>query len=90
MCAQPRAGAVDDPDWIHATRFIHAVDVADVGMYGTRSQIVLALWHDGTAELRERYLADTGDWRTVAHTFSVRKLSAHVHSDEPSTGSHTR
>jgi uncharacterized protein with NRDE domain len=60
-----------------------------MGAYGTRSQTVLALWHDGTAELRERYLADTGDWRSVAHTFGVSKPSVHAHSDDPSAFSHT-
>lgn len=40
--------------------------------YGTRSQTVLAVWTDGCAELRERYL-DTGSnqWRSVAHVFRV-------------------
>eukprot|EP00887_Chlorella_sp_A99_P005324 scaffold1.g5324.t1 len=41
------------------------------GDYGTRSQIVLAVGHDGQAELRERYLDEAGAWQEVRHTFCM-------------------
>lgn len=42
------------------------------GLFGTRSQAVLAVWRDGRGELRERYRDDKGgDWREVQHSFEL-------------------
>ena len=38
--------------------------------YGTRSQTVLVVRRDGSAELRERY-KDGGTWHAVQHAFRV-------------------
>lgn len=39
------------------------------GTFGTRSQTVLAMWHDGRAELREQFRTESGSWQTVRHVF---------------------
>lgn len=46
------------------------------GPFGTRSKIVLAVWRDGSAELREEYLARDGSWQQVQHAFRVCTHSA--------------
>ena len=45
----------------------------DGNLYGTRSQTVLAVWNDGTAELQERNVnAATGAWGpTKSVPFSI-------------------
>ena len=45
-----------------------------LGPYGTRSQTVLAVWRDGSAELRERFLEpESRQWKSVTHKFEVAK-----------------
>ncbi len=42
------------------------------GLFGTRSQAVLAVWRDGRGVLRERYRdSKSGEWREVQHSFKV-------------------
>ncbi|PSC75712.1 transport and Golgi organization 2-like protein [Micractinium conductrix] len=43
------------------------------GAFGTRSQIVLAVWKDGRAELRERYRDSSqgGAWRQAQHSLQL-------------------
>lgn len=54
------------------------------GLFGTRSQAVLAVWQDGAAELRERY-RDSGDgqWKEVQHSLHLgltQSTHGHQHS----------
>lgn len=42
------------------------------GPYGTRSQTLIAIWHDGTAEARERHLDPDGQWRDEVFRFRVQ------------------
>jgi hypothetical protein len=42
------------------------------GLFGTRSQLVLAVWRDGRGEVRERYRDDqSGGWKEVGHSFQL-------------------
>mmetsp|Transcript_25086 Transcript_25086/g.64774 ORF Transcript_25086/g.64774 Transcript_25086/m.64774 type:complete len:345 (-) Transcript_25086:323-1357(-) len=59
--------------YLASARFVHPVPSRS-GPYGTRSQIVMAIWEDGTGELREKYLElDDGkpEWREEKHTFAL-------------------
>lgn len=46
------------------------------GPFGTRSKIVLAVWKDGRAELREEYLAGDGSWQRAQHAFRICSCGA--------------
>ncbi|KAL4430685.1 hypothetical protein ABPG75_005941 [Micractinium tetrahymenae] len=50
--------------------FVQPVDTR-WGPFGTRSKIVLAVWRDGRAELREEYLTEHGTWQQAQHTFEL-------------------
>ncbi len=53
----------------------------DGTLYGTRSQTVLAMWDDGTAELQERNIdAAMGAWRSVNTTQFSISLKAAQHN----------
>lgn len=54
--------------------------------YGTRSQTVLVVRRDGSAELRERY-RDGGTWHAVQHTFRVPlERQCHPNDDKLNVG----
>ncbi|KAF5830763.1 NRDE protein-domain-containing protein [Dunaliella salina] len=67
---------VDDHlEYVASARFIRPVP-SRLGPYGTRSQIVVAIWEDGTGELREKYLEVSSEdgkpeWREEKHTFAM-------------------
>lgn len=62
--------------------FVRPIDTP-FGTYGTRSQTVLAVADDGTAELRERYLERPGAaWKEVRHLFHMHLGS----EEEPGEG----
>lgn len=46
-----------------------------LGTCGTRSMTVLAVRRDGTAEWRERYRTDGGEWGEVVHCLEVPSLA---------------
>lgn len=56
----------------HSSIFMDSYKVAG-GNFGTRSQTVIAVWRNGKAQLRERYLADhlTDSWDEVQHSFHI-------------------
>ncbi len=45
------------------------------GPYGTRSQVVIAVWPDGSAEARERFLDDSKEWQWARFEFKVATLA---------------
>eukprot|EP00798_Chlamydomonas_sp_ICE-L_P004674 gene4674-14873_t len=62
----------DHTSYFASTRFVKPVESKD-GLYGTRSQIVLAVWRDGYGELRERSLDNKAmTWQSSQHKMSVK------------------
>ena len=41
------------------------------GPYGTRTQTIIAAWHDGHMALRERNLQPDGSWQQAQHDFAI-------------------
>ncbi|EFJ42556.1 hypothetical protein VOLCADRAFT_97345 [Volvox carteri f. nagariensis] len=54
---------------ITSGRFVAAVQ-SPWGLYGTRSQTVIVVWHDGSSEVRERHRRDDGTWGEEVVLFS--------------------
>lgn len=48
------------------------------GLYGTRSQTVMAVWRDGRVELRERFRGAEDEWSEVQHAFNIEAMSSKV------------
>ena len=68
----PDTGYGPDFEAAVSSIFVQPVDTR-WGPFGTRSQLVLAVWADGRAELRERYRdgAAPGGWAEVCHAFRI-------------------
>lgn len=68
----PDTGYGPDFEAAVSSIFVQPVDTR-WGPFGTRSQLVLAVWADGRAELRERYRdgAAPGGWAEVRHAFRI-------------------
>lgn len=58
-----------------SSRFIEVLELLPGCAYGTRSQTALAVWSDGRAEMRERYL-EGGEWKEKSERFEVTTSSA--------------
>ncbi|GLC56989.1 hypothetical protein PLESTB_001170900 [Pleodorina starrii] len=58
---------------ITSGRFVAEV-ATPFGPYGTRSQTVIVVWHDGSAEARERHRCDDGTWSDVAIPFQLNVI----------------
>lgn len=51
--------------------------------YGTRSQVAIAVQHDGHAMFFENYLdSGTGQWQEVVYDFNIRGTSKDTKNDE--------
>ncbi|PNH10933.1 hypothetical protein TSOC_002251 [Tetrabaena socialis] len=55
---------------ITSGRFVQEVQ-SPYGMYGTRSQTAIVVWHDGTGEARERSRCADGRWKETALQFQM-------------------
>lgn len=66
----PRTGYGDNFEARVSGIYVRPVDTR-WGPFGTRSQIVVAVWADGRAELREKYLAADGSWQERQHCFQM-------------------
>ena len=67
-----KAGVAADWDELCSSIRVPVTRREDGTLYGTRSQTVVAIWDDGTAELQERNIDATGAWRPINATqFSV-------------------
>lgn len=55
--------------------------VTPLGTVGTRSQTVVAVRRDGTAEVRERYRSPKGEWQEVQYSFMVQ-LSGRLEGEQ--------
>ncbi|GIL49335.1 hypothetical protein Vafri_5718 [Volvox africanus] len=60
----------DELEHITSGRFVSAVR-SPYGMYGTRSQTVMVIWHDGSGEARERYREGDGSWSELTIPFRL-------------------
>ncbi|CAD7703589.1 unnamed protein product [Ostreobium quekettii] len=79
----PNTGVGIELEKMDSGVFVEPFDKQD-GLHGTRSQTVLAVWRDGHAEYRERWLDfPTGQWHEVNHTFAIgRAFEGLPHGDE--------
>lgn len=66
----PNTGCDKQLESLLSPRFIDIIDLIPENPYGTRSQIVLVVWNDGEAEMREYYL-QSGSWQGKTEVFHV-------------------
>eukprot|EP01024_Parvocaulis_polyphysoides_P001713 TRINITY_DN10485_c1_g1_i8.p3 TRINITY_DN10485_c1_g1~~TRINITY_DN10485_c1_g1_i8.p3 ORF type:complete len:170 (-),score=19.30 TRINITY_DN10485_c1_g1_i8:170-679(-) len=77
----PQTGFSQEVERKFSSLFIPAFQT-EKGMYGTKSQSVVAFWKNGSVEWRQRYL-ENGTWKSINQQFQIEKLMDNPQQDGP-------